>query len=95
MVWGFNVPVLRQSHICVIINDLSRRLHMFVGMFTRFFLPIRLLMSARIGRELALENLALRQQWAVMKRQGPRRRLPKTHRPLCFWQSTLTVHFET
>jgi hypothetical protein len=64
----------------------------FVGMFTRFFLPIRLLMWARMGRELALESLALRQQLAVRKRQCPRPRLPKTHRLLCFWLSTLTVY---
>jgi hypothetical protein len=64
---------------------------MFVGMFTLVFLPMRLFLSARDGRELALENLALRQQLAVMKRLCPRPRLPKTHRLFCFWRSRVVV----
>jgi len=50
-------------------------------MFTVLCSLIRILLSAhRGGRELALENLALRQQLAVMKRQCPRPRLRSASR---------------
>jgi hypothetical protein len=44
-------------------------------MFALLFSLLRLLFSGRNVREIALENLALRQQLAVMKRQCPRTRL--------------------
>ncbi len=47
----------------------------------------RLLVSLRYVRNLALENLALRQQLAVMKRQRPRPRLRGTDRLFWVWLS--------
>src|SRR6516165_7003857 len=52
-------------------------------MFKLLFSVISLLVLPARLRELTLENLALRQQLAVMKRQRPRPRLPGTDR--WFW----------
>ena len=49
----------------------------------------RLLLSPRHVREVALENLALRQQLAVMKRQYPRPRLRKADRLFWVWLSRI------
>jgi hypothetical protein len=57
-------------------------------MFTVLCLLIRILLSAhRGGREAALENLALRQQLAVMKRKYPQPRLRKSDRLFWVWLS--------
>jgi len=52
-------------------------------MFRLLLLVFRFLLSPANVKELALENLALRQQLAVMKRQCPRPRLRKVDR--WFW----------
>lgn len=54
---------------------------------------LRLLLSPRNVREIALENLALRQQLAVMKRGCPRPRLRTTDRIFWVWLSTLWSHW--
>ena len=50
---------------------------------------VRLLLSPLEVREIAVENLALRQQLAVMKRQCQRPRLRKTERLFWVWLSTI------
>jgi hypothetical protein len=50
---------------------------------------IRLLISPLEAREIAMENLALRQQLAVMKRQYQRPRLRKTDRLFWVWLATV------
>jgi hypothetical protein len=59
-----------------------------MGMFRLLFSWLRLLVSPGNLRELALENLALRQQLAVMKRQCPRPPLRKADRLFWVWLST-------
>src|SRR5256712_13363346 len=58
-------------------------------MFARTSSLFRLLLSPRHVREVALENLALRQQLAVMKRQYPRPRLRKADRLFWVWLSRI------
>src|SRR5712692_2945877 len=48
-----------------------------------------LLLSPRQVREIALENLALRQQLAVMRRQRPRPRLRRADRLFWVWLSRI------
>ena len=54
---------------------------------------IRLLVSAGNVKELALENLALRQQLTVLKRQYPRPRLRRVDRIFWVWLSTVWSHW--
>ena len=75
-----NLPALRQNHICLItidfpgvISDLQLHAQAPPSPGPRFF-------SAPDVRQLALENLALRQQWMVLKRRCPRARLRKADR---------------
>ncbi len=53
-----------------------------------------LLLSPRKVRVIALENLALRQQLAVMKRQFPRPRLRKADRLFWVWLSGIWPHWQ-
>src|ERR1700730_13609288 len=50
---------------------------------------LRLFLSPQNAREVALENLALRQQLAVMKRQSPRPRLRRADRLFWVWLSRI------
>jgi hypothetical protein len=52
----------------------------------------RLLLSPRHVQGIALENLALRQQLAVMKRQCPRPRLRRADRLFWVWLSRIWPH---
>ena len=54
---------------------------------------LRLLLSSWNVREVALENLALRQQLAVMKRQCPRPRLQIADRLFWIWLSRIWPHW--
>lgn len=54
---------------------------------------LRLLVSPRSVREIALENLALRQQLAVMKRGCPRPRLLTADRIFWVWLSNVWSHW--
>ena len=54
---------------------------------------IRLLASPGNIKELALENLALRQQLTVLKRQYPRPRLRRADRIFWVWLSTVWSHW--
>ena len=56
-------------------------------MFTLLASLIRLVFSTPDVRELAFENLALRQQWVVLKRHCPRVRLRKADRFFWIWLS--------
>jgi putative transposase len=56
-------------------------------MFRLLILVFQLLVSPANIKELALENLALRQQLAVMKRQRPRPRLRRAERWFWVWLS--------
>src|SRR5205809_2196990 len=56
-------------------------------MFALFGLLLRLLGSPANLRDIALENLALRQQLAVFKRKCPRPRLRRTDRFFWVWLS--------
>jgi hypothetical protein len=56
-------------------------------MFTLLLSMVGLLFSAPDIRELALENLALRQQLVVMKRKCPRPRLRRVDRLFWVWLS--------
>src|SRR5438128_4509385 len=56
-------------------------------MFALFCLLLRLLVSPYNLRDIALENLALRQQLAVFKRKCPRPRLGRTDRFFWVWLS--------
>ena len=58
-------------------------------MFWFFVWLVRLLVSPLEVRGIAVENLALRQQLAVMKRQCPRPRLRKTDRLFWVWLATV------
>jgi putative transposase len=58
-----------------------------MGMFKLLFSWLRLLVSPGNVRELALENLALRQQLAVIKRQCPRPLLRRADRLFWVWLS--------
>ena len=54
---------------------------------------LRFLLLPRSLREVALENLALRQQLAVMKRRRPRPRLQIADRIFWVWLSTVWSHW--
>ena len=54
---------------------------------------LRLLLLPRNVREVALENLALRQQLGVMKRLCPRPRLRTADRIFWVWLSTVWSHW--
>ncbi len=54
---------------------------------------LRLLLLPRSFREVALENLALRQQLAVIKRRRPRSRLQIADRIFWVWLSTVWSHW--
>ena len=56
-------------------------------------LLLQLLLSPRNVREIALENLALREQLAVMKRRCPRPRLRTADRIFWVWLSTVWSHW--
>jgi putative transposase len=58
-------------------------------MFALLSSLLRLLLLPRGVREVALENLALRQQLAVMKRRRPRPRLQIADRIFWVWLSTV------
>jgi len=58
-------------------------------MVALLFSLLRLLLSPGNVREIALENLALRQQLAVMKRQCPRPRLRTADRRFWVWLSQI------
>jgi putative transposase len=62
-------------------------------MFALLSSLLRLLLSGRNAREIALENLALRQQLAVMKRQRPRPRLRSADRLFWVWLSRIWPHW--
>lgn len=61
-------------------------------MFTLLFSLSRLLVSPGNVRDIAWENLALRQQLAIMKRQCPRPRLRTVDRFFWFWLSRIWLH---
>jgi len=56
-------------------------------------LLLRFFLSRRSYREIALENLALRQQLVVMKRQCPRPRVRTADRIFWVWLSTVWSHW--
>jgi hypothetical protein len=60
-------------------------------MFRLFSSLLRLLLLPRGVREVALENLALRQQRAVIERRRPRPRLQIAERILWVWLSTQQI----
>ena len=60
-------------------------------MFRLFSSLLRLLLLPRGVREVALENLALRQQQAVIERRRPRPRLQIAERILWVWLSTQQI----
>ena len=62
-------------------------------MFALLSSLLRLLLSGRDVREIALENLVLRQQLAVMKRRCPRPRLRRADRLFWVWLSRIWPHW--
>ena len=62
-------------------------------MFALLSSLFRLFVSPGDVREVALENLALRQQLAVMKRQCPRPRLGRADRLFWVWLSRVWPHW--
>jgi transposase InsO family protein len=62
-------------------------------MFALLSSLLRLLLLPQSVRDVALENLALRQQLAVMKRRHPRPRLQITDRIFWVWLSTVWSHW--
>src|SRR6202163_2224836 len=62
-------------------------------MFALLSSLLRLVLSGRNVREIALENLALRQQLTVMKRRCPRPRLQRADRLFWVWLSRIWPHW--
>src|SRR5579862_3890947 len=62
-------------------------------MFALLGLLLRLLVLPACLRDIALENLALRQQLAVFKRKCPRPRLRRRDRFFWVWLSTSWKHW--
>ena len=80
-------PVARQNHIRLTTIDFPGSALSPDAMFVLLGSLSRLLVSPANLRDIALENLALRQQLAVFKRKCPRPRLRRTDRLFWVWLS--------
>jgi len=82
-----------QNHIwlkMIVFPYLTSQIYLMVALL---FSLLRLLLSPGNVREIALENLALRQQLAVMKRQYRRPRLRTADRLFWGWLSRIWPHW--